>query len=183
MHERPRDLPPRRGGAAGITVVLAGCLLAGCTASPPADPEPTATPSLTQEQQDDRAFRDVFTRYVSLAPSEETEEVLSGMLTGDALAGELSSVRDTQQKDQHAEGKAMASAFEVTSRGSDDKGDFMVAQACLDVSGIRVLDATGKDVTPTRDTRLSLQMKATKAADGSWRISDSLRNESVHACA
>jgi hypothetical protein len=160
-----------------------GTLLTGCTAPPSADPSPAPTPSLTQEQQDDQAFEDVFTTYVSLNPSDETEEVLEGLLTGSALDGELSSVRDTQGRGQHSEGKAMASAFEVTSHGSDGQGDFMVGQACLDVSGIRILDASGKDVTPSRDTRLSLQMKAIQAADGTWRISDSLRNESVHACA
>jgi hypothetical protein len=164
-------------------IVTFGTLLAGCTAPPAADPEPAPTPSLTQEQQDDKAFQDVFTRYVSLDSSEETEEILSGLLTGDALDGELSSVRDTQERGQHGEGKAVASAFEVTSHGSDGQGDFMVGQACLDVSGIRILDASGKDVTPSRDTRLSLQMKATRAVDGTWRISESLRNESVHACA
>ena len=58
----------------------------------------------------------------------------------------------------------------------------MVAQACLDVGGTRILDTDGKDVTPSRDSRLSLQMKATMSTDGAWRISESLRNEAVHAC-
>jgi hypothetical protein len=166
-----------------LAAVFVGCLLSGCAAAPAPTPAPPPTPSVTQEQQDDQAFEDLFTRYVSLDLDEETEEVLSGLLTGDALEGELSSVRDTRAKGQHGEGKAMASGFEVTSHGSDGQGDFMVAQACLDVGGIRILDATGNDVTPSRDTRLSLQMKAMKEADGSWRISDSLRNEAVHACA
>jgi hypothetical protein len=166
--------------AASLAVLVTSLLLTGCGAAPAPDPAPA--PSLTQEQQDEAAFRDVFTRYVSLDQSQETEEVLSGLLTGDALEGELSSVRDTQEKGQHGEGKATESAFEVTSHGSDSQGDFMVAQACLDVSGIRIIDQTGADVTPSRDARLSLQMKAKKSSDGSWRISDSLRNEAVKAC-
>nr|WP_228494639.1 hypothetical protein [Clavibacter sp. VKM Ac-2873] len=156
--------------------------LVGCASSSSPSPTPAPPPPLTQEQQDEAAFRDVFTRYVSLDQSQETGEVLSGLLTGDALEGELSSVRDTQEKDQHSVGKATESGFEVTSHGSDSEGDFMVAQACLDVSGIRILDHAGSDVTPSRDARLSLQMKAKKSADGSWRISDSLRNEAVRAC-
>ncbi|WP_445442199.1 hypothetical protein [Clavibacter sp. km1a] len=187
MHERPRDLTlRRRAGAAAfaLAVVIAIPVMAGCTAAPLADPAPTPvpSPSLTQEQQDDEAFRDVFTRLVSLSPSEETADNLSGLLEGDALDGELSSLRDTEAKHQHGEGKATMSAFEVTSHGSDGQGAFMVAQACLDVSGLRILDEFGHDVTPQRDVRLSVQMKAKRSDDGTWRISDSLRNEEVHAC-
>lgn len=184
LHERPRIPSRRRGGAAALSLaVLASCqFLAGCGAAHAPDPAPAPAPSLTQEQQDEAAFHDLFARYVNLDQSQETQDVLSGLLTGDALEGELSSVRDIQERGQHGEGKATGSAFEVTSHGSDSQGDFMVAQACLDVSGIRILDQTGVDVTPSRDARLSLQMKAKKSSDGSWRISDSLRNEAVQAC-
>ncbi|RII98661.1 MULTISPECIES: hypothetical protein [Clavibacter] len=184
MNDRPRIPLRRRGGAVAVSMaVLATChVLTGCAPSSTPTPAPAPTPSLTQEQQDEAAFRDVFTRYVSLDQSQETEEILAGLLTGDALEGEISSVRDTQGKGQHGVGKATESAFQVTSHGSDAQGDFMVAQACLDVSGVRILDQTGDDVTPSRDVRLSLQMKAKRSTDGLWRISDSLRNESVRAC-
>ncbi|MBM7387939.1 FlaG/FlaF family flagellin (archaellin) [Clavibacter michiganensis] len=189
MHERPRiplrpriRLRPPGGAAASAAVLATSLLLAGCTAASAPAPTPAPAPSLTQEQQDDAAFRDVFERYASLDPSGENEETLSGLLSGDALDGEVASVRDTQDKKQHSVGRATTSGFEVTSRGSDAQGDFMVGQACLDVSGIRILDASGNDVTPQRDARLSLQMKAMRSTDGTWRISDSLRNEAVHAC-
>ncbi|MFT7711968.1 hypothetical protein ACMT9Y_13480 [Clavibacter tessellarius] len=138
---------------------------------------------MTQEQQDDAAFQDVFARYVNLSTTEETDEELSQLLTGDALQSEIASVRDISQKGESQEGKSRMSAFEVTSRGRDPQGvSYMVAQACLDVSGTRILDSGGRDVTPKRDDRLSLQMKAIKSEADSWRISDSLRNETVHAC-
>jgi hypothetical protein len=50
------------------------------------------------------------------------------------------------------------------------------------VSGTRVLDAGGADVTPERDNLLNLQMKAVNVQDHGWRISDFVRNDSVHAC-
>jgi hypothetical protein len=164
-----------------VTVSIAA--LSGCAASTTPEPAPVPTPSLTQEQQDDAAFQDVFTRYTSMDPADETEATLSPLLTGDALSGEISAVETSKQKGQREEGLATTSAFEITGRGVDTQGTkYMVAQACLDVSGTRTVDQAGNDVTPQRDNRLSLQMKAIQFADGSWRISDSVRNEKVRAC-
>ncbi|MFT2751787.1 hypothetical protein [Clavibacter sp. Sh2088] len=167
----------------GLTAVLVGCLLAGCTAQPAPDPAPDPTPALTQEQQDDQAFEGLFTRYVGIDLSTETEDELRPLLTGSALQGEVDSLKYSADHSQHVIGKATSRGFRVTDRGSDAQGtEYMTAQACLDVSGTRTLDANGKDVTPERDNALALQMKAVKTADGSWRISDSLRNEDTHAC-
>jgi hypothetical protein len=167
-----------------LTVLFVGCLLSGCAAAPAPTPAPVPTPSLTQEQQDDQAFEDLFTRYVSIDLSTETEEDLSPLLTGSALQGELDSLKYSANNRQHVIGKATSRNFRVTDRGSDAQGtEYMTAQACLDISGTRTLDADGKDVTPERDDALALQMKAVRTADGSWRISDSVRNEDTHACA
>jgi len=44
-------------------------------------------------------------------------------------------------------------------RNSDDGVEVIVTYACLDVSGVRVLDASGIDVTPQgRSTRLPLEI-------------------------
>jgi hypothetical protein len=60
-----------------VAVLFVGCLLSGCAAAPAPTPAPVPTPSLTQEQQDDQAFEDLFTRYVSIDLNTETEEDLS----------------------------------------------------------------------------------------------------------
>jgi hypothetical protein len=190
LHERPRDLPlrrRRRGGAAAraLAVVIAIPALAGCVAAPPGAPAPTPAPSptLTQEQQDDAAFRDVFTRYVDLDANTDTEDDLAQLLTGNVLEGEKSGLADARRTGERQDGKEAASGFQVTDRGVDPDGlPYMTAQVCLDSSGTRLLDANGEDVTPQRDARLSLQIKAVKSGDSSWRISDLLRNEDVHAC-
>jgi hypothetical protein len=167
----------------GLTAVLVGSLLGGCAAAPVTDPAPAPTPSLTQEQQDDQAFQSLFSRYVGIDLSTETEDELRPLLTGSALQGELDSLKFSADHSQHVIGKATSRGFRVTDRGVDAQGtEYMTAQACLDIGGTRTLDADGKDVTPERDNALALQMKAVKTADGSWRISDSLRNEDTHAC-
>ncbi|WP_235425912.1 hypothetical protein [Clavibacter michiganensis] len=164
-------------------IVTFGTLLTGCTAPPAADPAPAPTPSLTQEQQDDRVFERLYAGYSDLSLESETEGDLQSFLTGDALESDTTDLRNSRRSGQRIVGKDTYSGFRVTDRGIDPKGaTYMTAQTCLDVSGTRVLDSSGQDVTPARDDRLSLQMKATRMPDGTWRISDFVRNEDVHAC-
>ena len=190
MHERPRiplrpriRLRPPGGAAASAAVLATTLLLAGCTAASDPAPTPAPAPSLTQEQQDDAAFRDVFERYVGLDANTDTEQDLADLLTGNVLDGEKSGLADERQSGERQVGKATTSGFEVTDRGKDPAGlQYMTAQACLDSSGARLLDRDGKDITPQRDTRLSLQVKAVRSEDAHWRISDIVRNEDVRAC-
>ena len=184
MHERPRTSLRRQGAvAASLTVLVTSLLLTGCDAAKAPDPEPAPSPSLTREQQDDQAFRDIFTRFAGIDLITESEADLTPLLTGSALQGELDSIGYSDDNHQKVIGKATFRSFRVTDRGSDSEGkEYMTAQACLDVSGTRTVDEQGNDVTPQRDAAVALQMKAIKIADGSWRISDSVRNEDTHAC-
>ncbi|PPF50006.1 hypothetical protein C5B94_15715 [Clavibacter michiganensis] len=186
MHDRPRHPLPRRrtGMAAGPLVVLvSSSLLSGC-ASPPPEPVPSPVPSLTQEQQDDAAFRDVMTRYNELDGATATDDDLVPLLTGSVLESEKQSIESARETGESVEGLATLSGFRVTDRGVDgDQAPYMTAQVCLDVSGTRIRDTQGTDVTPARDSRLSLQVKSVKGSDEAWRISDIVRNEDVHACA
>jgi hypothetical protein len=187
LHERPRMPLRRRGGAAatGAVVLISASLLAGCTAPPSSElaPDPAPSPTLTQEQQDDEAFRDVMTRYVALDANSLTEDDLASVLTGNVLKGEEEGLQEARREGQLTEGKELMSGFQVTDRGRDPQGaQYMTAQVCLDTSGIRIVNSNGEDVTPQRDPRLSLQVKAIKSEDDLWRVSDMVRNDSVHAC-
>ncbi|MFT2694093.1 hypothetical protein [Clavibacter zhangzhiyongii] len=166
-------------------VLISAALLAGCTAPPSSEPAaaPAPSPTLTQEQQDDEVFHDVVTRYVDLDANSDTESDLAELLTGTVLDGEKSGLADARRTGIRKSGKDVVSGFQVTERGLDPAGlRYMTAQMCLDVSGTRIFDSGGADVTPQRDPRLSLQVKAVKAQDALWRISDIVRNEDVHAC-
>jgi hypothetical protein len=183
LHDRPRTALRRRGGAAagGLAAVFVGCLLSGCAAGPA--PAPAPTPSSTQEQQDDQAFHDVFDRYVDLDANTDTEDDLAQLLTGNVFDNEKSGLADARATGERQDGKEVASGFHVTDRGLDPAGlQYMTAQVCLGTSGLRLFDSNGNDVTPKRDTRLSLQVKAVRTVDALWRISDIVRNEDVHAC-
>jgi hypothetical protein len=154
-----------------------GCLLSGCTTPPAADPAPAPAPSLTQDQQDDQAFRDLLSGFLALPFQGESTDDLRPFLTGDALSDEQREIEQYRSARQTVDGKDTFYGFRVTDRGTG----YMVAQVCLDISGTRVLDADGKDVTPQRDPAVSLQLKAVEG-NGSWRISDLVPNDKVHAC-
>jgi hypothetical protein len=184
MQLRPRiRLRPPRGAAASAAVLATTLLLAGCTAASDPAPTPAPAPSLTQEQQDDAAFRDVVTQYAALDANSLTVQDLEALLTGNVLQSEETGLRDAREKGQRTDGEELVSGFQVTDRGLDPQGaQYMTAQVCLDVSGTRIVDSTGADVTPERAARQSLQVKAVKSEDALWRISDIVRNDGVHAC-
>jgi hypothetical protein len=186
LHERPSDPAiTRRARAAAIAtlVTVSIAALSGCAASTAPEPAPVPTPSLTQEQQDDAAFQIVMTRYSQIDPNSASDEQLAELLTGNVLSSEKQSVSQSRESGEVTSGVATISGFEVTDRGVDAQHfNYLTAQLCLDVSGTRILDKDGKDVTPARDARLSLQAKSIKGQDGAWRISDIVRNEDVRAC-
>ncbi|QOD44867.1 hypothetical protein [Clavibacter zhangzhiyongii] len=112
-----------------------------------------------------------------------SERDLAPLLTGNVLSESVAEIADARDKGTHFLGKYTYTGFTITDRGTDPNGRyFMVAQACLDVTGTRVVDSAGQDVTPRRDPTQSMQMKAVQMDDGDWRISDVLRNDEVHAC-
>jgi hypothetical protein len=183
MRSRPGKATSRvsRAPSKALAVLVVTIGLCGC--APHAPREVGTTPSLTQEQQDAAAFEDLYRSYVALPLNEETEDDLREVLTGSALESDLENLRADRQSNRRTEGKDTFRGFLVTDQGNDpETGDYMVAQACLDVSGTRLLDAGGQDVTPLRDEAVSLQMKAVRTADSTWRISDFVRNDGVRAC-
>jgi hypothetical protein len=163
---------------ASLAVLAASLILAGCGATTTPEPTPAPAPSLTQEQQDDEALEAAFSGFLDLPFQGESADALRPFLTGDALDDEVREIGEYQAAQQTVVGKDTYYGFEVTSRGPG----YLVAQACLDVSGTRVLDGGGRDVTATRSPVVSLQLKGVADEDGSWRISDLVPNDEVHAC-
>ncbi|MCJ1710715.1 hypothetical protein [Clavibacter phaseoli] len=163
---------------ASLAAIAASLLLAGCAPTPTSEPTPAPAPSLTQEQEDDAALEAALAGFLDLPYQGESAELLRPFLTGDALDDEVREIGEYQAAQQTVVGKDTYYGFRVTSRGPG----YLVAQVCLDVSGTRVLDAGGRDVTTTRNPVVSLQLKGVAGDDGSWRISDLVPNDEVKAC-
>lgn len=178
MHERPYD-PPRRRRGCVLAVLVAGALLTSCADANPPTPAPSPVPSLTQDQQDDEAFQGLVEGFLDLPFEGETADELQPFLTGEALEDEVREISRYQSEQQTVVGEDTFYGFAVTARGSG----YMVGQACLDVSGTRVLGSGGEDATPKRSPTVSVQLKAVRGEDDAWRISDIVPNDEVHACA
>jgi hypothetical protein len=164
-------------------VLLSALMLGGCTATPPESSHGDLPSARSQDEQDSRTFRDLYARYVALPLDTVKDDDLTSLLTGDLLQEARAEIADSQSAGKHLVGEYTYSAFLVTDHGHDETGiGYMVAQACLDVSGTRIHDAAGEDVTPGRDPLLSMQMKAIQTSEAGWRISDALRNDEVRAC-
>ncbi|OUE31677.1 hypothetical protein BFL35_03800 [Clavibacter michiganensis] len=159
--------------------MLAGCLLAGCTAPPPADPAPAPTASLTQEQQDDQAFQDLYAEFLSIDENTETREQLAEVLASPALEDELNGTESIRARGERVEGRLTYSRFEVT----DHSETAMIARVCSDSGGTTVFDSTGEPISDEGDHAVSLAMKATRASlETPWRISEIVRDDGVRAC-
>ncbi|OUE24710.1 hypothetical protein [Clavibacter michiganensis] len=170
-----------KAGAATVVVGLSvAFVLCGCTDQPTV---PSVAPTQSQSDQDARTFQEEYAAYVSLALDSISEDELKPLLTGDLLAESVSEIDDAKRQGTHVIGKYTYSNFAVTDQGTDTEGNsYMVAQACLDVTGSRVRDSNGNDITPARDPFISMQLKAITIDEGAWRISDAVRNDEVKAC-
>jgi hypothetical protein len=161
----------------GMVIVLSSC------STPSANRAAQPTETMSVAQQDAQTFQDEYSAYVSLSLESISKDDLAPLLTGDVLAESLSEIADARARGTRFVGKYRYYGFQVTEHGNDAAGrEYMVAQACLDVTGTRILDATGQDTTPARDPTTSMQMKAVRLDDGTWRISDVVRNDEVDAC-
>ncbi|RIJ58103.1 hypothetical protein DZF99_01035 [Clavibacter phaseoli] len=160
-----------------LTLILGGCAPTTSVISV------TAATTESKAAQDAETFEQQYAKYVSLPLDEISEDDLTPLLTGDLLAESTKEIADTRERGTQVIGKYTYSRFAVTDQGIEASGQaYMVAQACLDVTGSRIHDSSGIDITPDRDPLVSMQLKAVTVDDGSWRISDAVRNDEVKAC-
>lgn len=134
---------------AGIAVVLVATAvgLVGCTPGPA--PKPTPTPLFTSEAEAFKAAEQVFRDYIKSVNSEESNPTSDPQrfLAGKALEEDIASVRDLKSTGKKIVGATAVSVYKSESFASESKT--VTSFACLDVSATRIMDANGKDITPT----------------------------------
>ena len=176
------DRSRRAAGAlrAGVAVVLVAAAigLAGCTPGPA--PKPTPTPLFTSEADAFKAAEQVYRDYVDAGnanrngvPTPDSTD----FLTGTALESSIESARELERQGLTLSGEIRVIWF--TGDEFEAKSSKVTANACVDVSGTRVADASGTDVTPQgRPVSVPLKLQFDRSAKGTLVISSSASGDS-----
>ncbi|GHF03886.1 hypothetical protein [Pseudolysinimonas yzui] len=150
------------------TVALAGVLLlAGCdggTPIPTLPPTPSATPIFASEEEALAAAEQAYEAYREMSDLISGEggvepERIAPYVTDDRLTDELRGFQTLREAGLRIAGEATFKVLDLQ-RYEEVAGDAeVVFYACSDLSGSRVLDANGVDVTPVdRVDRLVLEV-------------------------
>lgn len=166
---------PRRTLLASVALITLATLATtgGCSAAPA--PKPTPTPLFATDEEAFAAAEEVYREYNEAVNAErrgETDVDPRDYLVGLALEGDTDARNELRERGLTIDGDGIVAAF--------DEGEVVlspsprvVAIACLDVSGTRVLDQSGQDVTPAaREAHVPLQVTMLTRGD-SWAISES----------
>lgn len=134
-------------GAAVILVAMTGCV----DPKPPITPSPTATaaPVFASEEEALAAAEEAYAAYLAVSDAVSGDggkhpERLEGYMTAEELDRAVERFSDLAASGRHTQGSTVFRSS--TLQHWDDMEVAMYL--CLDVSGVRVLDAQGTDVTP-----------------------------------
>jgi len=150
-----------------LTAALVAIVLSGCLPTPsPVEPEPHASPTPLFATEDEAlaAAEEAYAAYLRVSDLIASEgganpERIAPYVTGEWLQVELSAFRSFE-----ATGKRIVGATTVTSTAlqrldQDHDQIELVVYSCSDVSGSRVIDKSGADVTPQdRPEMVNLQL-------------------------
>jgi hypothetical protein len=145
-----------------ISVVsLSGCLPPALDPTP--TPQPSSTPVFASEEEAMKAAEAAYREYLAVSDAIAQDgganpERLAGLVTEEFFAKQLETITGLQSDSLHTTGATTFDSFSAQQYVDDYAGTaLLTAYACIDVSGVRVLNEVGADVTPAgRQDRLPL---------------------------
>ena len=152
---RRRPAPRRNYVVTGAAAVLA-LALSGCVGAPPA-PTPTpsapAEPIFASDEEALAAAEEAYAEFENVSQSiasdsgnhPERIETVATPAYAQQLLAEFAKYRELEIR---AEGLVKLDSFSMIEHRAGEAGVGIMIYVCRDVSGVRVLDATGADVTP-----------------------------------
>lgn len=149
---------------------LGACLLGGLTACATAEPEPTPTPPFSSEEEAFAAAEETYRAYVDAENSDRATSTnardADGYLTGEALTFELDGRQLLSDSGVAVQGTVVLVGFQGQEALLNPPIS-VTAVACIDVSGTRVIDEGGSDVTPSdRAPRQALDLQFVGSSKG-----------------
>ncbi|GGI45967.1 hypothetical protein BCL57_001472 [Agromyces flavus] len=159
---------PRRLAA----LLLAGATLASLAACAPAEPEPTSSlpvesaadePIFASDEEALAAAVAAYEAYLdveqSITGSDQSEldsirEVTTAQYA-EELVEQYSSIRESSLR---MVGRGKIDAARLAEQRTDGDATHVSIYACSDISGVRIVDSSGSDVTPERKERVPVQI-------------------------
>ena len=164
---------------AGISalVVTVG-VLSGCTPEP--DPTPTPTAAFASEEEAFAAAEEVYRAYNDAGNARlrgEQSPDPQDFLIGTVLEDDIDGLELLRASGLQLVGEISVPRFTGQTAELEASGARVVAIVCLDVSGTRVVNVDGADVTPAeRPAKLSQEVTMVYA-DGSYLITEQAEAE------
>lgn len=166
----------------GALALIAGAV-AGCAPTPA--PTPTPTAAFASEEEAFAKAEEVYRAYNetnNAARTGATDEDPQDFLTGSALEGFLDSKDYLQSNGLAVNGPTLVTKFLAISSSVQSDQLVVVANVCLDVSSVHLIDSAGQDVTPTsRSVLLAQQVELTQVGK-SFQVSREAEGD-VSTCA
>lgn len=130
-------------------LALATVTLSACTPTP--EPEPTQTAAFASEEEAFAAAEEVYRAYMDAlnaqyagTTSQDPQEFLIGL----ALESDIETAELLRENDMHLEGEAAVASFRGLSVNLKSVPQEVTALVCLNATNSRVVDSSGRDVTP-----------------------------------
>lgn len=164
-----RISPPAVGLALAVTLLLSGCLPQQPNASP--TPQPSSTPVFASEEEALAAAEAAYAEYLAVSDAIAADgganaERIVPLITEERESEEMALFQSLATEGLHTAGlttfDSMVLQDYVEEGGSKAS---LTTYVCLDVTNVRVLDASGADVTPSgRQNKLPLEVAFGAAA-------------------
>lgn len=148
--------------AIGVVALVAGSVV-GCAPGP--EPTPTPTSAFASEEEAFAAAEEVYWAYLeasALRASGDSNATPEDLLTGTALETDASTQQMLEEQGLRIVGTSTIAEFVPIEADIEATVAKISAEICVDISGSRVLDETGADVTPvTRANKANVAVEFT----------------------
>ena len=162
-----------------IAIPLIAVALAGCSSQQPAPKETAAAtdqkPLFASDEEALAAAQAAYANYLEVSDQIARDgganpERLKGLVSKVQYSNELQNYADYSKSGFHSSGNSTFDSFHISNSNQNDFSAYL----CVDVSGSRVINSDGVDVTPaSRVDRWPLLVNFSFGADGVTLISGS----------
>jgi len=163
-----------------LAVTLTMLVLTGCGTPEPVvvpEPESSSTPLFASDEEALAAAEEAYGAYLAvsdqiLAEGGINPERAYGYMTENMRSDSFAGIKLFVDSEWHTQGATTFDSMTLQQFSQDETTEAsLVAYACLDVSGLRIIDVAGTDVTPLeRPSRLPLELEFVAEASSTMLI-------------